>query len=523
MRKKWVPSPVFLIFASVLLSAPGGAALCAYYMSRLGRRKQRTLFSVISIILIPVTAGALLTVRTRWYFFAGGLVAFNLIMGVFFMLAVHSPHREMALEMEAAGTKRFHAGARRVIFGILAGFIFGALAGQFFGLFYGWLADVFLSTLLPVNPDIFSQGEFVFFMTLAFMFSGGVIGGIAGGLVRNDGLSAAVKPAISLIATATALMFMWHFFVDVIAFHSYGIAADPYRADLPDIARIVFPLLFTGFSVIGALVINGSSGARELAGRTVLVFFMCLMLTLTTVCYTGIVSYDFLILGKMREKRGDVKGALALYEKSLTLYPSPFSASYLQFRIGLLNHVRGDDAAAADAFRNVLTKYTANKHFVQQAKILSDRLENVKKGERFVLPGVETRTEYRSAYCAPNSMALVFNYWRKNKLTAKKIGTDITYTLFGTSALDMLFYARENGFEYYLTSDNSLNDIREFVKKKIPVLVFIPQHVFVVFGYDMRLDTLISYDVATYDVWVEHPAEDFVAEWSKTGRMMAIM
>ncbi|MFA6448283.1 MAG: hypothetical protein WCX65_02345 [bacterium] len=520
MRIKPPPNPILLILASFVFSATGGGAVCALSLSRCGMKRKAAITAAASAALLPVMAAALWFVRARWYYIALAFCAFNLAMGFLYFFAARKSWREWKNRNEGEGANRFRGGGRRVIFGIITGLYAGLAAGIFFGLFYGWLSDAALSTLLPINPDIIAADEFVFMMGAIFMALGGVIGGIAGGLVREDDIGAVVKLVAGLVVTGTILMFMWHLFVDVIVFHSYGVSE---RAELPFAAGLMFPFVFAMFSVIGAFILYAAHGAREFIYKTALVGYLCLMLALTTVVYSGIVSYDFLILGKIAEKRADIRPALLLYEKSLTLYPSHYSASYLQFRIGLLLHKIGYDADAESAFKNVLTKYTANEDFVKQAKVYIDRLESAGAGKkRIVIPGVETRTEYRSSYCAPNSLALVFNYWRKNK-TAKQIGTEITYSLSGTEMIDMLFYAENNGFDYNIYPDSKISDIRSFVRRNVPVLVFIPHHVFVVFGFDEALDTLIAYDVATYDVWVDHPAEDFKKEWQKTGNVMAVM
>jgi len=526
MRKRWTPHPVFLLLLTLLLSAPGGAALCAVYMRRFGRLRAARGFAALAAALVPAIALAVRYIPAKWYYIALALAGFNLAAGSLYLTAVWRGYTEMAAEIAGSGSApRYRAGAKRVIFGILTGAAAGYPVGFFFAMFYGKLSDSVLSTLLPVNPDIFSHESFLYVMSAAFIPICGAIGGISGGLVQDEGLPAVFRPAAALVIASTILMFLWHLFVDVILFQSYGIAPKPGSGSaLPEFVYLVSTLLFGVFSVAGAFFLSASAGLCQWIGRTALAAFFGLMLAATAVVYTGIVSFDFLILGKVMERRGAIPAALEFYEKSLTLYPNHYSASYLQFRIGLLLHERGRDRKALEAFKNVVTKYTGNEDFVRHARLFIDRMKDRRDrgGGRVVIPGVSARTEYRSAYCAPNSMSLIFRHWKKD-FSAKRIGTEITYTLFGTSSLDMLYFAEQNGFDYFVSRGAKVDYIRRLVRMNVPVLVFIPHHVFVVFGYDTTLDTLISYDVAEYDVWVEHPVEDFLKEWQQTGREMAVM
>lgn len=519
MKRSTVPHPAVILIASLFLSAPGGAAVCSLALHRLGRRKAGGFFAALSALLIIAMAAAVWFINTRWYYIALILASFNLLFGLFCFAFVYKGFSRLQEENKAAGEPKFRGGIKRIIFGVLAGLALGYPTGALFGILYNLLSDSVLSTLLPINPHAFSADEFMMIMIFAMTFVGAVIGGIAGGLIREEDLKMPFKLMVGLVLTSAFLMFMWQFFVDMISFQSYGVS--PHRA--APAAGALFPFIFAIFSVIGALILYSAAGLRAYVGKVLLVGYLSLMLALTAVVYTGIISYDFLILGKAAERRADIRPALLLYEKSLNLYPSRYSASYLQFRIGLLLHKIGYDDDAEAAFKNVLTKYTANKEFARNAKLFMDRLgDGSRKGKRVTIPSVEARTEYRSAYCAPNSLALVFNYWNKHT-TAKQIGTNITYTFFGTDMIDMFYYAENNDLNFYVRTDAKVSDIKHYIRRKVPVLVFVPQHVFVIFGYDSALDTLVAYDVATYDVWVDHPVSIFEKEWRKRDNQMAVI
>jgi hypothetical protein len=65
-------------------------------------------------------------------------------------------------------------------------------------------------------------------------------------------------------------------------------------------------------------------------------------------------------------------------------------------------------------------------------------------------------------------------------------------------------------------------DIKTAIDAGFPVLVYIPMHVFAIVGYDEALDSFITYDVATQDLWVEYLQKDFIKAWKKQATTMVL-
>ncbi len=225
------------------------------------------------------------------------------------------------------------------------------------------------------------------------------------------------------------------------------------------------------------------------------------------------------VVARQVEKSGRAAAALRWYGRALTARSTPLVESYLQHRIGLLNHKLGREDQALTAFRLVQTTRNANSDLVRQSAYYLERLAREEPGRRVVLEGVEVKTELRDAYCAPNTLALVLNYWG-HPLSPRQIGEKVAAIGGGTALSSIRFLCEENGLDHLVVPFATVEDVRWQVDRGLPVLAYLPGHVLAVFGYDTRLGTLVAYDTATWDIWVDEPLPDFLETWGNTSFLM---
>jgi hypothetical protein len=142
--------------------------------------------------------------------------------------------------------------------------------------------------------------------------------------------------------------------------------------------------------------------------------------------------------------------------------------------------------------------------------------------KRVVIPGIEARTEYKAAYCVPNSLGLILNFWG-DRTGAKRIGAEITQLDRGSLITDEVFFSESRGFASLVLPLRTLDDIFKLIDRGIPVLAFIPGHVIAVFGYDKVLQTIVTYDVNTYDIWDDQRWSEFSQDWSHMYNTLGIV
>ncbi len=241
---------------------------------------------------------------------------------------------------------------------------------------------------------------------------------------------------------------------------------------------------------------------------------------------TGLPINYALLMGQHYEKSGTPHAAIPWYSRALAWSRSDNLKSYLQFRVALLHRKSGNLEEAKEAFIRVLVKYYHDSRLLLEAHEFRDKLE--KKTDtslalkRVVIPGIEMRTEYKAAYCVPNSLGLILNYWGDHS-GAKRIGAEITQLDRGSLITDEAFFSESRGFANLVLPLRSLQDIFKLIDHGIPVLAFIPGHVIAVFGYDQVLETLITYDVNTYDIWDDERWTEFGQDWSHMYNTMGIV
>jgi tetratricopeptide (TPR) repeat protein len=242
---------------------------------------------------------------------------------------------------------------------------------------------------------------------------------------------------------------------------------------------------------------------------------------------TGMPIHYALLMGQHHEKSGTPLRAIPWYSKALAWSRSDPLKSYLQFRVALLHRKSGNLEEAREAFIRVLVKYHHDSRLLLEAQDYRARLEkNAGVGDstppRVVIPGMEARTEYKSAYCVPNSLGLILNFWG-DRTGAKRIGAEITQLDRGSLITDEVYFAESRGFANLVLPLRTLDDIFRLVDHGIPALAFIPGHVIAVFGYDRALETLVTYDVNTYDIWDDQRWSEFGQDWSRMYNTLAVV
>jgi len=114
---------------------------------------------------------------------------------------------------------------------------------------------------------------------------------------------------------------------------------------------------------------------------------------------------------------------------------------------------------------------------------------------RLRIPYHSQKTDY---LCGPAVLQMVFSYFKKFK-PQDKLAKDLkTSRKTGTHHREMIRVARENGFHCLAKENSSLHEIKHFIDKKLPVIVYYLEpdteedHIAIVSGYSEK--SLIFHD-----------------------------
>lgn len=408
---------------------------------------------------------------------------------------------------------------------ILTGIAMGGLLTGIFAMvgvsLYMLISDRLLSSLAPVA---FEDHFTLFLMGMACtatVLSGMAAGGLIGWLKPSTGPAKALVYSLSFIWVQLTWLAALQIAIAVPGFQA-GAATDQgwEAAILPfTLGQFVIGLWWC---IIVMSYLFKTQTVQSLLARSAYVPVINFAAAVALAIVLGYPADMFLALGRHHERQANISKALWCYEKGLLKEPDPQIASYLQYRSALIHHKLGNQDFAKKGFRRVVTKYTADDRLVAKAnRFLSSLQRATGDMKRVALDGVETDTEYKGAYCVPNSLALAMKYWGSG-VDARVIGAHITGLGTGTYAVDQRWYAEQQKFNHDFLPMANIGDIKKCIDAGFPVLVYVPSHVFAIVGYDDILETFITYDVALQDVWAEYLQEDFIKAWKKQATTLVL-
>jgi hypothetical protein len=512
MHPGWLV-PLTLVGGLCSSGPAAGASLC-----RFGRRRAGWAVGSASFVLGAALIAFAVFWRVEWYWSALLLTGVHLVAGTALFLALRGPH---ARYRAAHPTPPRETGTyRHTLAGIAGGALIGGVLGTASMVVYLLLMDRLASTAWPVLFDDSYAAMRVSTAGFFLALSGGAAGGLLGRFWPRATGEQVVLLGLALVWAHLGWVAAVEALIAIPAFQAGAATGAGWEAVMAPLMLGHF-LVGSWWPVFLLFFIIAPQGVAAKLKRAGLCLGMNLAAGLVLAVSFGHTGELFLAVGRSLERAAHTGPAVYAYEIGLEKQPSEQVASYLQYRAALLSHKLGDKGRAKRGFQRVVAKYTANPELVKKASRFLDNLARNGEGRRVVLPGIETRTEYKAAYCAPNSLALAMRYWGAD-LSARVIGERITGLTSGTYAVNQSWLADQEGFRHDYLPMAGIEDIKALIDAGFPVLVYVPAHVFVIVGYDEALDTFVTYDVATQDIWVEYLQKDFIKAWKRQATTLAL-
>jgi hypothetical protein len=510
----------------IILALLGGgiaSGLCAgIILKRCGKPKEGLIVAAAASI-----AGCALLVfcilwEIEWYWTSLVMQAVHGAIGIVLFIVIKKPYQQTCAALPprrppAKGISHEFAGAGA---GLLTMLFFAPLCISLFIL----IIDHLFSDFIPIAADNIESLGLLFSYCSTCMMAGTVGGWLWVRFRASTETRDALAAAIAFLWAFCTLLFGLEITMALPAFQAAPASGNGYMKILGPIITIQF-LFASWWSLLLCFYITVPPRTLGKAYRACQVLVLHLLIAVVFSISLGYPADLFLFLGKQFERHAHIGPALDCYEKGLSKQPNEQTSSWLQFEVALLSYKQGSIAEAEDGFRRVVAKYNANEELTKKAGYFIERLKMVPRkphGARVVLPGIETRTSYQGSYCVPNSLALVMRYWGI-KTDAGKIGRAITGLSRGTYAIDQAWYAIDKGLYHDFLPCATLDDIKRCIDSGFPVMVYVPMHVFVIFGYDDVLSTFVTYDVATHDIWVDYIQRDFIKSWKRQASTLMLV
>lgn len=519
--------PWWLVPISLAAGAPIAGALAGGMLMRTGRKAAGMALGGASVVLGVAFFLFLIVWEAEWRWIAFTLFSTHLVCGLGLCLALRPTYRRWSAENPPppADPGSGQKALRSVFVGLAGGFFLGGALGPVCISVFNLALDSAFSSLYLVTFDNSYTIFRVALGSLGFAFSGAAAGALLGRFRPNISPRELLFCILAFVWARLTLEFALEGGIAMPGFQAGGVTGDEARA-------MYFPLI--GGEILVNLwwapllmfFITAPSGLKGKLSRAAQAVGMNGAVAVALAIGFGFTPQFFLFMGLEAERKTEPLSALSWYERGLKKTPNETTAAFLQYRTALLYHKIGDEQKAEQGFRRVVAKYTASTELVRKADSFLSNL-NRSQGDaeppaRVVLPGVEMRQEYKDAYCVPNSLALVMRFWGAD-VTAAEIGRSITGLGTGTYIPDEAWFAEERGYAHTFLPMATLEDIKACIDAGFPVLVYVPQHVFAIFGYDDALQTFVTFDVATRDVWSEYLQVDFIAAWKKEEAVITLV
>jgi hypothetical protein len=511
-------NPGWLMPISLVAGLAAAGPLAGGILFRCGYRKlgwvSGVLFGLLGLLIFVLV----ILWSMDWYWITLTLTGVHLLSGIILILLVINPYR--TFQAHHPLPPKIRGMYREVIAGLFGGAFLGGLLGMIGTIGYLFLVDWLLSTLMPV---IFEDSFTMYRLSTGILFFI-IAGSIAGGLLGRFRPQITVGQMFLYGLGLLWARYTWSFFLEgaiaIPGFQAGAATGGGWEAISLSfsVSNFLIGFWWSAFLLFFMIAPAGKLGKLSRAAQVV---GINLAAAVTLSIMLGYPADMFLALGRYFERQAFTTKALWCYEHGLNKEPANQVASYLQYQVALLHHKLGNREKAKQGFNRVVAKYTANAELVKKASRFLDNLERVSVSKRAVLPGVETRTEYKGSYCVPNSLALAMRYWGST-VTARSIGKRITGLGSGTFVVNQRWFAEQEGFRHDFLPMAGLDDIKRCIDAGFPVLVYVPQHAFVVVGYDDALETFVTYDIATDDIWVEYLQKDFIKAWKKQATTLVL-
>jgi hypothetical protein len=226
------------------------------------------------------------------------------------------------------------------------------------------------------------------------------------------------------------------------------------------------------------------------------------------------------------EDRQKLSSAKTLYAKAIPYIKHDSLLASLHHRQGVLHVLNQDYQSAVVNFKKVLADYSENYEVFMKARRYMDafeKYESEKEQGRKILV-VRHRTFEQAASCFPNSLSVILSFYEKQPISTRKLSYAIKEGFsMGTFIWKAESFLDKNGYELLTTFWQSRDALISLLEAGYPVLVYIPGHVYTLYGYDSRMEMFFTYDTAKSNRWNDKPFWSFQRDWMRGSFLMSVV
>ncbi|MFW6333034.1 MAG: hypothetical protein ACOC23_07000 [Thermodesulfobacteriota bacterium] len=403
--------------------------------------------------------------------------------------------------------------SRAVAWMIFFGFLFPGLNNLVQSIYF-WLFGERIAVYFSEEANLFKYWTLI-----------GLVYGFVYGLRKENGYVDRGLPALfrTLFLTFCFIALFSGLALLLVIYPLQRLAPIEYRPQFTD--RLFYGLLLSAILFSVMYLLRGAS--RRSLQKAVAVFMIGIpLITLHTIVVSGYSVTLGLTVASVLEDRRQFSAAKALYAKAIPHIHYQELLASLHHRQGVLQVWNQDYAAALASFKKVMADYSENYSVYRKAKRYVESFEATRFSEdagRKIL-SVRHQTFEQAASCFPNSLSVVLNFYEPEPISTRELSYAIKEGFSrGTFVWKAETFLEQMGYHLITTLWGDKDTLLTLLNAGYPVLVYIPGHVYTVYGYDARMEMFFTYDTAKSNRWNDKPFREFQRNWMKNGFQMSVV
>ncbi len=296
-----------------------------------------------------------------------------------------------------------------------------------------------------------------------------------------------------------------------------------YRPQFTD--RLFYGLLLSAILFSVLYLIRTASRKQLQKGIAVLLIGIPLI-TLHAIVVSGYSVTIGLTVASILEDRRQLSAAKALYAKAIPHIQYQVLLASLHHRQSVLQVLNQDYDAALAGFKKVMADYSENFPVYRKAKRYVESFESnrsLKEAGRKIL-SVRHQTFEQAASCFPNSLSVVLNFYEPEPISTRELSYAIKEGFSrGAFVWKAETFLEDMGYTLITTFWRDKDTLLSLLDAGYPVLVYVPGHVYTVYGYDARMEMFFTYDTAYANRWNDKPFREFLTAWMRNDFQMSVV
>lgn len=454
-------------------------------------------------LLITFTAGPVVTQIIYW-------ISFAVIFGsAFFYCWLVDAKNKVRIKTE----KPVLSFSRAIAWMIVMGIVFQALS-NISQAFYYWI----LGEQIAVYSS--SQGNmFKFWGIIGFLY------GFQYGLyVKNSYTDQSFPAVIKSLGLIFLFTFLFNgFLLLLIIYPRQRLTPISYQPQSMDF--LFYALIFVAIALSAGYLLR-TTHRQSYPGILVNLSGGILFISIHAIIGSGYATPLTLTVASVLEDRQELAKAKNLYEKSMPYIRYDELLASLHHRQGVLQALHQDYPAALLSFKRVLADYSEHYDVYERA---SKYVESYEKNSALSVPArkvlpVKHQTFEQSASCFPNSLSVILNFYEQDPVSTRKLSYTIKEDFSsGTFIWKAESFLSENGYRLITGFWQNKEVLISLLDAGFPVLLYVPGHVYTLYGYDEQMKMFFTYDTAKSNRWSDKSFWGLQKDWMQSGFLMSVV